>query len=342
MLRVLTDSKTIPGVETMQIKKAIDKIPAGLMLVPLFIGSLVRTLFPEAFESQAFTHSFTGGLLTGTTALLGGFYLCLGATIRFDATGYVLKKGGALWLGKIGTTFVIALLIKSIFPDQNNLFLGLSALAIVAAFSDTNGAIYMALMGQLGKKKEDIAAYSIMSLESGPFFTMLILGIAGLASFPISAFVFTLLPLAVGMILGNLDEKMREFLSKGEDVFIPMLGLAIGAGINLTNVMKAGLSGIILGIAVVAITGIALFMLDRITGGDGVGGLAASNTAGNAAAVPLSLAAVNPIYNEVAANATLQVSAAVIVTAILSPTLTVWYAKRVEKRKVQNVNNIGA
>ncbi|MED2967327.1 2-keto-3-deoxygluconate permease [Bacillus subtilis] len=325
----------------MQIKAAIDKIPAGLMLVPLFIGSLIRTLFPEAFESQTFTHSFTGGLLTGTTALLGGFYLCLGSTIRFNATGYVLKKGGALWFGKIGTTFAIALLIKSIFPDQNNLFLGLSALAIVAAFSDTNGAIYMALMGQLGKKKEDIAAYSIMSIESGPFFTMLILGIAGLASFPISAFIFTLLPLLVGMILGNLDEKMRDFLSKGEDVFIPLLGLAIGAGINLTNVVKAGLSGIFLGIAVVIITGVALFILDRITGGDGVGGLAASNTAGNAAAVPLSLAAVNPIYNEVAVSATLQVSAAVIVTAILSPVLTVWYAKRVEKRKVQNVGNIG-
>ncbi|PLS06126.1 2-keto-3-deoxygluconate permease [Bacillus halotolerans] len=325
----------------MQIKAAIDKIPAGLMLVPLFIGSMIRTLFPEAFESQTFTHSFTGGLLTGTTALLGGFYLCLGSTIRFNATGYVLKKGGALWFGKIGTTFAIALLIKSIFPDQNNLFLGLSALAIVAAFSDTNGAIYMALMGQLGKKKEDIAAYSIMSIESGPFFTMLILGIAGLASFPISAFVFTLLPLLVGMILGNLDEKMRDFLSKGEDVFIPLLGLSIGAGINLTNVVKAGLSGIFLGIAVVIITGVALFILDRITGGDGVGGLAASNTAGNAAAVPLSLAAVNPIYNEVAVSATLQVSAAVIVTAILSPALTVWYAKRVEKKKVQNVGNIG-
>jgi len=45
--------------------------------------------------------------------------------------------------------------------------------------------------------------------------------------------------------------------------------------------MKAGLSGVVLGIAVVAITGVALFALDRLTGGDGVGGLAASTTAGN-------------------------------------------------------------
>jgi 2-keto-3-deoxygluconate permease len=336
----LKNSKPISGVDVMQIKAAIDKIPAGLMLVPLLIGSLIRTFFPDIFDMPAFKSSFTGGILTGTTALLGGFYICLGSTIRFKATGYMLKKGGALWLGKIGTSFLIAILIKAIFPDQNNVFLGLSALAIIAAFSDTNGAIYMALMGQLGKKREDIAAYSIMSLESGPFFTMLILGVAGLASFPIAAFVFTILPLVTGMILGNLDEKMREFLSRGEDLFIPFLGLVIGAGINLTNVVKAGLSGIILGIGVLVITGVVLYVLDRITGGDGVGGLAASTTAGNAAAVPVALASVNQLYSGVASIATLQVSAAVIVTALLSPVITSWYAKRVEKRKMQDVGNV--
>jgi 2-keto-3-deoxygluconate permease len=65
--------------------------------------------------------------------------------------------------------------------------------------------------------------------------------------------------------------------------------------------MKAGLSSVVLGIAVVAITGVALFALDRLTGGDGEGGLAASTTAGNAAAVPLALAAVNPAYSNVGA-----------------------------------------
>ncbi|MDF2790085.1 MAG: 2-keto-3-deoxygluconate permease [Neobacillus sp.] len=323
----------------MKIKATLDRIPAGMMLIPLLIGSLIRTFFPDLFELPAFKSSFTGGLLTGSTALLGGFYICLGATIRFNATGYMLKKGGALWLGKIGTSFLIAFLIGAIFSDQDHIFLGLSALAVVAAFSDTNGAVYMALMGQLGKKQEDIAAYSIMSLESGPFFTMLILGAAGLASFPIEAFVFTLLPLVVGMILGNLDEEMRAFLSKGQDLFIPLLGLVIGGGINLTNLVKAGISGILLGVGVVVITGVVLILLDRFTGGDGVGGIAAASTAGNAAAVPLAVAAIQPMYSEVAASATLQVSAAVIVTALVVPIATTWYAKEVNKRKAKNIAN---
>lgn len=319
----------------MKIKAAIDKIPGGMMLIPLLIGAIIRTFFPGIFDLPEFKSSFTGGLLTGTSALLAAFYICLGSTIRFQATGYILKKGVSLWIGKIGTTFIIALLIKAIFPDQNNLFLGLSALAIVAAFSDTNGGLYMALMGQLGKKAEDVAAYSIMSLESGPFFTMLILGVAGLASFPIMAFVFAILPLLIGMILGNLDEKMREFLSKGQDVMIPLFSLAIGSSINLANVVKAGASGIILGLGVVVITGGMLFLIDRLTGGDGVAGIAASSTAGNAAAVPMAVAAVYTGYSGIAATATLQVTAAVIVTAILTPLLTTWFAKRAQRRKAQ-------
>lgn len=319
----------------MKIKAAIDKVPGGMMLIPLLIGAIIRTFFPGIFDLPEFKSSFTGGLLTGTSALLAAFYICLGSTIRFQATGYILKKGVSLWIGKIGITFILALLIKAIFPDQNNLFLGLSALAIIAAFSDTNGGLYMALMGQLGKKAEDVAAYSIMSLESGPFFTMLILGVAGLAKFPLLAFVFAILPLVIGMILGNLDENMREFLSKGQNVMIPLFSLAIGSGINLTNVVKAGFSGVILGLAVVVITGIVLFLIDRVTGGDGVAGIAASSTAGNAAAVPLAVAAVYTGYSSIAATATLQVTAAVIVTAILTPLLTTWFAKRVEQRKVQ-------
>jgi 2-keto-3-deoxygluconate permease len=318
-----------------KIKAAIDKVPGGMMLIPLLIGAIIRTFFPGIFDLPEFKSSFTGGLLTGTSALLAAFYICLGSTIRFQATGYILKKGVSLWVGKIGITFILALLIKAIFPDQNNLFLGLSALAIIAAFSDTNGGLYMALMGQLGKKAEDVAAYSIMSLESGPFFTMLILGVAGLAKFPLLAFVFAILPLVIGMILGNLDENMREFLSKGQNVMIPLFSLAIGSGINLTNVVKAGFSGVILGLAVVVITGIVLFLIDRVTGGDGVAGIAASSTAGNAAAVPLAVAAVYTGYSSIAATATLQVTAAVIVTAILTPLLTTWFAKRVEQRKVQ-------
>src|SRR5205807_6280119 len=56
-------------------------------------------------------------------------------------------------------------------------------------------------------------SYTIMSIESGPFLTMVTLGAAGLSAFPCQALVGAILPLAVGMLLGNLDRQMRAFLA---------------------------------------------------------------------------------------------------------------------------------
>lgn len=80
----------------MKIKAAIDKIPGGMMLIPLLIGAIIRTFFPGIFDLPEFKSSFTGGLLTGTSALLAAFYICLGSTIRFQAIGLHFEKRGQL------------------------------------------------------------------------------------------------------------------------------------------------------------------------------------------------------------------------------------------------------
>jgi len=86
--------------------------------------------------------------------------------------------------------------------------------------------------------------------------------------------------------------------------------------------------GLALGLSVVAVTGLALFVADRATGGSGVAGVAAASTAGNAAAVPTIVAAANPAYAPAAAHATVLVAASVIVTTALVPLLTAWVARR--------------
>ena len=178
-------------------------------------------------------------------------------------------------------------------PIAAGWFSGFSTLAVVAAINDTNGGLYMALMNQYGRA-EDAAAYSVMSLESGPFLTMVTLGVAGLSAFPWQALVGAILPLALGMLLGNLDPELREFLGKAAPVLIPFFAFALGATLNLKLVWKAGLSGLALGIAVLILSAFFLASADRLTGGKGTAGIAASTTAGNAAAVPALVAAANP------------------------------------------------
>ncbi len=309
------------------IKRAIERVPGGMMVVPLALGAIIATLFPN---TPKFFGSFTGALFTGSLPILAVFYVCMGASIDFKATPYILKKGGTLLATKVGIAALLGIVAGQFLgegPVTSGVFAGLSTLAIVAAMNDTNGGLYMALMGQYGEPR-DVGAYTVMTLESGPFLTMVTLGVAGLSAFEWPVLVGAILPLLVGMLIGNLDRDMREFLSRAIPVMIPFFAFALGGGLDLTKVWQAGLLGLGLGVAVVVITGTALFLADRAIGGSGVAGVAAASTAGNAAAVPAIVAANNPAYAEAAPAATILVSACVIVTAILVPPVTAWVARR--------------
>jgi 2-keto-3-deoxygluconate permease len=302
-----------------------------MMIVPLFIGAIINTVAPNTAK---FFGSFTGALFSGALPILAVFYVCMGATLEFKATPYILKKGGTLFLTKIAIAAVVGILLGRLWgeaPIQSGALAGLSTLAVVAALNDTNGGLYMALAGQFASAR-DVGAYSIMSIESGPFLTMVTLGVAGLSAFPWQALVGAILPLAVGMILGNLDRELRDFLGRAVPVMIPFFAFALGAGINLATVWKAGLLGLGLGVFVVVVTGIPLFIADKLTGGNGVTGLAAASTAGNAAAVPAIVAAANPAYKAAAQTGTVLVATSVVVTAILVPIVTAWWYRRVSRR----------
>ena len=313
------------------IKAGMEKVPGGLMLIPLLVGAVIHTVAPDA---GTFFGSFTGALFTGLAPILGVFYVCLGATLDVKATPYIAKKGGTLLGSKIAFAAIVGIVLGRFMgeaPISGGLLSGLSVLAVVAALSDTNGGLYMSLMGQFGRNR-DVGAYSVMSLESGPFITMLILGIAGLSAFPWQALVGAILPLALGMLLGNLDPSMRKFLAPAVPALIPFLGLTLGLTINLTAVWQAGLLGLALGLFVVFAGGAVLLLADKLSRGDGIAGLAAATTAGNAAVVPVIVAQANPAYAQAAPSATVLVAASVVVTAILCPLVTVFWARVVLKQ----------
>ncbi len=297
------------------------------MVVPLLVGALTTTFFPGA---QGFFGSFTGALFSGALTILAVFYVCMGASIDLKSTPQVLKKGGRLLLTKVGTATVVGVVLGRYLgeaPVSAGLFAGVSTLAVVAAMNDTNGGLYMALMGQYGRPV-DVGAYSVMSLESGPFLTMVTLGVAGLSTFPWQTLLGAILPLVVGMLVGNLDREMREFLGLATPVLIPFFAFALGAGLDLGKVWQAGLLGVGMGVATVVLTGVPLYFVDRLSGGNGVAGVAAASTAGNAAAVPVIVATANPAYAAAARQATVLVAACVVVTAVLVPLATAMVARR--------------
>ena len=128
------------------IKRAIERVPGGLMVVPLLTGSLLATFLPGAPQ---FFGSFTGALFTGALPILAVFFVCTGASIDFRATPYIIKKGGTLFalavMGEVlklrnGATFLSALPEESASSHRTRerlkKYADYAALVYVGAFKD--------------------------------------------------------------------------------------------------------------------------------------------------------------------------------------------------------------
>jgi 2-keto-3-deoxygluconate permease len=305
----------------MKIKATIDKVPGGMMVIPLILGAIIKTFFPEFLKIGGFTTA----IATNPMAILGVFLVCMGAGMDVKAAPRALKIGVVQTLTKFGVAVAIGLLVSYYFGAKG--LWGISALAFIAAMSSTNGGLYTALTAEFGTK-EEVGAIAILSIKDGPFLTMIVLGTAGIASIPLGALVGVILPLLVGAILGNLDADMRSFLSKGGMVMIPFFAFGLGCGIDLQKIYEAGFSGVLLGLMTVVVCGFFTILADKLSGGSGIAGAANASAAGNAVATPAAVALLDPSLKDTAALATPQVAAAVIITALLVPVLTAYVAKR--------------
>ncbi|HEY4044408.1 MAG TPA: 2-keto-3-deoxygluconate permease, partial [Rhodopila sp.] len=311
----------------MRIYKAINKVPGGLMVVPLFLGMLVNTFLPNLLKIGGFTEALSA---KGYPTILGMYLFVVGTKMTLNAAPRMLKRGFGIMAAKLAVAMGTALLVAKVF--DGSLF-GFSTLALMVALGDTNGGMFLALTSVMGDP-DDAGTYVPQSIETGPFITMLFLVGAGLADIPWLTMVSVVAPIAAGAVLGNLDHDLRDFFGKHEPVIVPFMAFTLGQNINLQAVVTAGPAGVGLGLFVVAITGCVCILTDRLLGGTGVAGAAASSTAGNAAAVPAAIALADASYARVAETATVQVAASVIVTAVLTPVLTTWMYRRVQRRRL--------
>jgi 2-keto-3-deoxygluconate permease len=304
----------------------LQKVPAGMMLIPLMLGVLMNTFAPEALKIGGFTTAlFKEGALT----LIAVLILATGAQITGSHSG----KAAA-------STTTVVLVCKTLIPATIAVILGLvvgiegiagvSILAMLAIFGNSNGALWLAFAGQYGDER-DTGAYVASAFDDGPFLALIYLGASGLGDIPVLAFAAALIPFIIGLIIGAVDREWTKALDHVPNIVIPFMSFAVGTGINLKTVLTGGFAGIFLGLIVVIFTGGLTYLGYRFIlrrGSKSGIGFAAGTTAGNAVAVPAVVAVADPRFEPFVASASAQAATAVLVTALLAPIVASWALKR--------------
>lgn len=305
---------------------SLSKIPGGLMVIPLLAGVLMNSFAPAALEIGSFT---TALLKTSAPALIGLLIFATGAQISGHSSGRAAAK-----------TTLVVLVAKTLVPMTLATVLGLtvgidgilgvSILALLAIYGNSNGALWLAFAGQYGDER-DSGAYVASAFDDGPFLALIFLGASGLGDIPLLALAAAIIPFILGLIVGWIDREWTKVLEHVPAVTIPFMSFAVGTGITLQNVITGGFSGAILGVGVVVLTGGLTYLGYKYVlrrGGQSGIGFAAGTTAGNAVVVPLAVATVDPTFQHLVPVASAQTSAAVMVTALLAPTVAAWVMKR--------------
>ena len=177
--------------------RTMQKVPAGLMLIPLALGVLVNTFAPESIRIGGFTQAL---FKDGALPLIAVLIFATGAQITGSHSG----KAAA-------TTTAVVLVCKTLIPASVAValglligvdgFLGISILALLAIMGNSNGALWLAFAGEYGDER-DTGAYVASAFDDGPFLALIFLGASGLGEIPLLALVAAVVPFILGLIVG--------------------------------------------------------------------------------------------------------------------------------------------
>lgn len=294
---------------------AIKKVPAGTFLVPMLTSAFIYTFWPNLFQVGGLTEHIFGG--AGTNGIIGAICFASGTGIDLKKIGYALKRQGVLLLAKFVIAGGISLLYISLFGQSG--VMGISALAFTITICSINPAVYLSLMQQYGNE-QDTAVYGITGLFSIAAVPMIIYGIASGGGMDWTPVISTLIPMAAGVVFGNLDPNFRAFFMPALPGLTFLMGWNLGYGLNLIDALQAGGGGLILAVLFYIIN-FSMLLIDRfVLKNDGIVGATFMTVAGLSVSTAGLVGAIYPeLLGDYVGAAASQVLLVVVVTSVITP-----------------------
>ncbi len=298
----------------MKILGFMQKIPGGMLNVPMLVTALVNTFWPQALQIGGAT---TALFATGTMTVIGMMLFITGTQLRLSEVPDTLRRGAVLVLAKIAIAAIGAALVLQLLPPSG--IWGLSTIALVTALAATNPGIYLAICNAQGDAV-DRSAFGLLNLISVPALPMMLMGAGAGEGLDAMVLVQALVPFLAGLLVGNLDRDLAGFFRPGTAVLLPFLGVCFGAAIDLRLLITAWDTGLLLtGLFILVNTPVLLLVDRKLLRRPGHAALGVGTAAGISIAVPGLYAANHPAFAPLAGVAAAQIAMVVLVTSTLMP-----------------------
>lgn len=308
----------------MKLLNRIDKLPGGIILVPMLCTALINTFFPEILQ--------VGGITTkvfstyGTQVFIGVLLFLAGSQFSVKDVVPAMKRGGVLLLAKIIIAVAMTTIYLRVFGTEG--VMGISVLSFCIVMISLNPGTFLAVSTAHGDSI-DPPGFGLFNLVVVPSVPAIILGVLDGAKFDYMVLVTTLIPFLLGMLLGNLDQDMKKLFGGATRPMLFFAGCDFGAAVNLTAAVRTGLSGIAISILYILFCAGGMVLVDRkILRQPGYAGASLSCVAGASVSMPPLVAEILPQYADDAAAATAQIACAVVITTVFSCFFTKWVLKR--------------
>lgn len=323
--------------KTFRILETVKRVPAGLMFVPLALGSLINTFTPQALDiGTPFSAAFSS---KGTMCLVGMILFFSGSQFKPSQVKLTLKRGGTLSLCKLFIGVLASVAFCMLFGKEG--LFGISSVAVVISLTSLLPAIYIGLMDSYGDDI-DRASYGLLNLISIPAVPICILSFQNSGGLNYMALLASLLPFLLGMLLGNLDPQIRKLFAPAGTICLPLLGFGLGTSINLLSCVYAFGEGLALTALYLLINNLPLLFVEKkILHERGHASSAFCGIAAMSIAIPAMLAELDPSYLPFVPSATAQIASAVVFSNILTPVVTKLVVNLHEKRRARELQARG-
>ena len=308
----------------MKLYDAIQKIPAGTMLVPTLIGALIHTFCPQVLQV---------GNPTQVLFTSEGMQVCVGMMLFFTGTQLalgqirpVLRSILPTLAFKMVVAYALAALYFALFGLDG--VWGVSALAFTIAITSCNAVLFLATVKPYGGVAES-AMFGEFMIPGMPALPLLFLSGTSGGGIDWMGLASTCIPLGLGMVLGNVDARFREMFKGGSSCIIPFFGFQFGSLVDLGTAAGQLVQGVGLVVAFYALSAIPLYAFERLVlHRPGHVGVATCSVAGIAVSFPTMAAASSAAYLPYVDGAISQLAMAMFATTFLTPVIAHFIARR--------------